>query len=71
MQECNHFRLDTDQQLSEQDLLEWDINPNLEIKTTQAGVEDVNKILTCISNVPCSRIQTQAPKYETGIRYVI
>lgn len=74
MQEYNSLNLASDEFCGlehEQHILEWDINPNLELKTTQTGVRDASKILHCISNVHytdniCS--QPESPYIQSSAR---
>lgn len=66
MQECKSVCL-KNEGIPEENLLDWDIDNDLELKTTEAGIDDVNKILSCISNVHCARVSVQ-PNFETGNR---
>lgn len=69
MQECKSVCLENDG-IPEEDLLGWDIDTDLELTTTQTGIDDVSKILNCISNVHCNRVSVQT-SFETGSRWVL
>ncbi|KAK7573939.1 hypothetical protein V9T40_011130 [Parthenolecanium corni] len=60
MQEQKPFCAENED-IPEQDTFGWDINPNLELQTTETGVEDVRKIFNCISNVHYARLPVQSP----------
>jgi len=49
------------EETAEQDAFGWDINPDLELQTTETGVDDVRKIFNCISSVHCARLPAQSP----------
>lgn len=58
MQDDDESDEDPSENKSRQQLFGWDINPNLELKTTEAGLEDVGKILSCISSIHFNVLET-------------